>query len=91
MEMPEGWEFRGRHWNPRSRAYTSTNSGSGLKLAICYLNGNLLIVDSGASFMPSFPRYPLPDVQRTVNQLDTFRFTANQEANTGAIQEGDFL
>src|SRR5579862_399542 len=28
MEQPKGWEFRERHWNPGSRAYASTNTGS---------------------------------------------------------------
>jgi hypothetical protein len=41
--------------------------------------------------LPFFPGYPLPDVQRTVNKLDTIRFTTNQESNAVAIQEGNFL
>jgi hypothetical protein len=28
MELPEDWEFHGRHWNTKSRAYVSTNTGS---------------------------------------------------------------
>jgi len=35
MELPEGWEFRERHWNPRSRACALTNTGTGLTLASC--------------------------------------------------------
>jgi len=37
MELPGGWEFWGRHWNPRSSACALTNTGTGLKLASCQL------------------------------------------------------
>jgi hypothetical protein len=43
MELPEGWQFRGRHWNTRSEACASTNSGSALKLTSCLLSGELRI------------------------------------------------
>src|ERR1700733_3511252 len=43
MELPEGWEVRGRHWNTKSRACASTNTGSGLTLASCDLDSDLHI------------------------------------------------
>src|SRR5277367_5643211 len=43
MELPGGWEFRGRHWSPRSRAYASTNTVSGLKLASRHLRDDLRV------------------------------------------------
>src|SRR5271154_6347289 len=67
MALPGGWEFRGRHWNTRSRACELTNTGTGLKLPSCRLTGDLRIA--------GLRRLPAVQEENSASRHETFLWT----------------